>query len=421
MADLKISQLNAITTLTPATDVLPVVDVTGTTKKITTNQILGSGGTATLASATISGDLTVATSVLKVDTINDRVGIGTASPTAKMQLAITGSASAITRVNSFGNDGSFGFPSLASNSTGAFFGMGVDQNSPSAGFGFFRESTGWNTALVFYTNNQTGGANVDTIYERYRIDSSGVSTWSVGGSTAMTLNSTGLLIGTTNNFASSRLCVQGTAGTATPDVTIGIPVNASSNTNLAIGRSASTGGYIYLDAYKAGVGGTELVLNSINGGSVLVGLSTVVAAGGCLQLKSGITFPATQVASSDVNTLDDYEEGNWTPTITAGSGTPTTTSINTAKYTKIGRLVTLEVDISITAIGTASGVLNFTVPTGFNQSTDGNVGALREVGATASMGQIFYTAPTTVGMAIYNNATVWVNGYRVRGTYTYTV
>jgi hypothetical protein len=63
MADLKISQLNAITTLTPATDVLPVVDVTGTTKKITTNQILGSGGTATLASATITGAATVGTTL----------------------------------------------------------------------------------------------------------------------------------------------------------------------------------------------------------------------------------------------------------------------------------------------------------------------------------------------------------------------
>jgi hypothetical protein len=33
--------------------------------------------------------------------------------------------------------------------------------------------------------------------ERYRIDNTGVSTWSVGGSTAMTLNSTGLGVGTT--------------------------------------------------------------------------------------------------------------------------------------------------------------------------------------------------------------------------------
>jgi len=76
MADLKISQLTAITTLTPATDVLPVVDVTGTTKKITTNQILGSGGTATLASATISGDLTVDTNTLKVVSSTDSIGVG---------------------------------------------------------------------------------------------------------------------------------------------------------------------------------------------------------------------------------------------------------------------------------------------------------------------------------------------------------
>jgi hypothetical protein len=83
MADLKISQLDAITVLAPATDVLPVVS-SGTTKKITTNQILGSGGTATLASATITGNLTVDTSTLFVDSSNDRVGIGTATPAAKL-------------------------------------------------------------------------------------------------------------------------------------------------------------------------------------------------------------------------------------------------------------------------------------------------------------------------------------------------
>jgi hypothetical protein len=79
MADLKISQLNSIVTVVPATDVLPVVQG-GTTLKITPNQILGSGGTATLASATITGDLTVDTSTLKVDATNNFVGIGTTSP-----------------------------------------------------------------------------------------------------------------------------------------------------------------------------------------------------------------------------------------------------------------------------------------------------------------------------------------------------
>jgi hypothetical protein len=68
MADTKITALTAISTVDPAVDVLPIVDVSdttmaasGTTKKITSNQILGAGGTATLASATITGAATVGT------------------------------------------------------------------------------------------------------------------------------------------------------------------------------------------------------------------------------------------------------------------------------------------------------------------------------------------------------------------------
>ena len=84
MPDTKITALTAISTVDPAVDVLPIVDVSdttmaasGTTKKITSNQILGAGGTATLASATITGDLTVDTNVLKVDTSNNRVSVNT--------------------------------------------------------------------------------------------------------------------------------------------------------------------------------------------------------------------------------------------------------------------------------------------------------------------------------------------------------
>ena len=89
MPDTKITALAAITTVAPANDLFAIVDVSdnsmaasGTTKNITTNQILGAGGTATLASATITGDLTVDTSTLKVDSANNRVGVGTATPYA---------------------------------------------------------------------------------------------------------------------------------------------------------------------------------------------------------------------------------------------------------------------------------------------------------------------------------------------------
>jgi len=50
-----------------------------------------------------------------------------------------------------------------------------------------------------------------------------------------------------------------------------------------------------------------------------------------------IAFPAGQQASADVNTLDDYEEGTWTPTITNNSSY----TIQYGTYTKIGRIVLL--------------------------------------------------------------------------------
>jgi hypothetical protein len=57
----------------------------------------------------------------------------------------------------------------------------------------------------------------------------------------------------------------------------------------------------------------------------------------------GIKFPATQVASADPNTLDDYEEGTFTPTIFGGmTGGSTTYSIQTGRYTKVGRIVHIQ-------------------------------------------------------------------------------
>jgi hypothetical protein len=88
---------------------------------------------------------------------------------------------------------------------------------------------------------------------------------------------------------------------------------------------------------------------------LLIGTTTRTANGGVLQVSNGITFPATAVACTDVNTLDDYEEGTWTPTI-AGSTTPGTAtySIQNAKYTKVGRLVQFELYLQW-ASGTGTG------------------------------------------------------------------
>jgi hypothetical protein len=61
----------------------------------------------------------------------------------------------------------------------------------------------------------------------------------------------------------------------------------------------------------------------------------------------GIRFPASQVASTNPNTLDDYEEGTWTPTNSLGI----TTSTSTAHYVKIGLTVYLSLFLNINSNG----------------------------------------------------------------------
>ena len=65
---------------------------------------------------------------------------------------------------------------------------------------------------------------------------------------------------------------------------------------------------------------------------------------------AGITFPATQNASSNANTLDDYEEGTWTPTDVSGAGL-TFANVTGAFYTKVGNLVTCWFEFSYPATG----------------------------------------------------------------------
>jgi hypothetical protein len=64
---------------------------------------------------------------------------------------------------------------------------------------------------------------------------------------------------------------------------------------------------------------------------------TVALKGAVPNSGTGITFPATQSASSDANTLDDYEEGSWTPTLT--DGYTRTYNQRNGRYIKIGKQV----------------------------------------------------------------------------------
>jgi hypothetical protein len=68
----------------------------------------------------------------------------------------------------------------------------------------------------------------------------------------------------------------------------------------------------------------------------------------------GITFNGDTAAA---NALDDYEEGTWTPTVTAASGSVNAFGTFHGTYTKIGREVSLHFQFGVTDIGSASGNL----------------------------------------------------------------
>jgi hypothetical protein len=87
------------------------------------------------------------------------------------------------------------------------------------------------------------------------------------------------------------------------------------------------------------------------------------AADGAQLNYQGITFPATQSASSDANTLDDYEEGSFNPTLncTTNSGT-IAYGYQYGYYVKVGQLVWYYFDLQINSYSGASGVPYITLP-----------------------------------------------------------
>ena len=77
---------------------------------------------------------------------------------------------------------------------------------------------------------------------------------------------------------------------------------------------------------------------------------------GLITTLGQIKFPGTQNPSSDANTLDDYEEGPWTPTF-GGSGGQSgqAYTANAGLYIKKGREVTATATIILSTLGTITG------------------------------------------------------------------
>ncbi|WMM95802.1 tail fiber protein [Pelagibacter phage HTVC142P] len=290
----------------------------------------------TSAGATITGDLTVDTNTLCVKSSNDRVGIGNGNPQNKLDI------SALTW-----DDG------ILIKNTGNFnVGIIADANRTVAGGGLFNLQGRWDgtevASVIFQTGSDTTNkddgeivfrtASAGTPTERGRITSAG-----------------DILIGKTSDaFAGEGLVFSpGSASTITRD----------DGNVISLRRDTSDGDIIkfYKDTTNVGnigvAGSNPFLANSssrgISLGSNLVpcnssgtavdnlsDIGTSSARWNDLYLGGGLYVGGTDTAHK----LDDYEEGDWTPTIIGASGFDTTitssySGTGGAYYTKIGNLV----------------------------------------------------------------------------------
>jgi len=161
--------------------------------------------------------------------------------------------------------------------------------------------------------------------------------------------------------------------------------------------------------------GTDLVKVDSTG-RVGIGV-TPGDANASLELAKGIRFPATEVASTDANTLDDYEEGTFTPSLTfANPGTLNVIYVSrTGRYTKVGNLCTVRVLISTSTftLGTATGLLRVS---GLPFSTGASVGFPLMAASMSGYTKAGYTQVAAELAASISHLVIYATGSAVAGT-----
>jgi hypothetical protein len=291
-----------------------------------------------ITNLTMSGDLTVDTNTLYVDSANNRVGVGTVSPGRLLELY--GTSVPAMRINNGSNIADIGLATSA----GAFM-----TGSTNGALVLRRDG-------AFDINFGTNGQN------RATIDSSG-----------------NLLVGTANSLA----------GINNTDEGVSLRTSGGSS-SIAVSRDAGVSGYFNRNSVgdilsfrkdgsavgSIGTNGTRFYLAGSGRGlavdesaySVLpvtttgtnndggVGLGSGSARFSNLYLSGGVYLGGTGSA----NYLDDYEEGTFTPTVTFGgasTGIQYHPSRRNGFYTKVGNLVTYSIHIQLTNKGSSTGEL----------------------------------------------------------------
>ena len=307
MADSKITALTALTAADPANDMIPIVDVSdtppasGNTKRISINNILACSPSATLASATITGDLTVDTSTLKVDSANNRVGVGTASPSVPLEIRASDNSVLTT-------GGSANFTQFkAQVDSGVGTSIGSYQNI----FGYVGTSS--NHYLEIRANN----------IAQQKIEPLGIFSWFDGaGGTRMTLNATGLGVGASPAHklqAVGGYVASGKLASASSGDIGGLLMYCSTDNGgrRSWGLKAESGTTGVLGFWLSSANNTEpfsgtQVMSLDASGNLLVGTTSALASGSTIQNLGA----SRQVLTLKGDAFGSYTAGIWNASTT---------------------------------------------------------------------------------------------------------
>jgi hypothetical protein len=191
---------------------------------------------------------------------------------------------------------------------------------------------------------------------------------SVGTLSALTVSGTSALNNTVTvtgpNVGNSSLIVRNANSANSGELLLGGTTFGAKITRDSLGADQDlliTNSHGAAQGFKFRTGsttaGTTDLLTITGSGNVGIGVTPTSRNNTSLQIVNGIGFPATQVASSDANTLDDYEEGVFTSTVTpATSGSITlVTGVNTLAYTKVGRVIQVQGLLEVTSVASPVG------------------------------------------------------------------
>ena len=151
---------------------------------------------------------------------------------------------------------------------------------------------------------------------------------SSGSAGALRADDTILVYDTPNPAAVGASAVVGSASTSARRDHVHVGVGAITSTDEAIARYNGTAGA--LQNYTSN--------------------APTISDAGIVSLTSGaLKWPATAIASTDSNTMDDYQEGSWTPDLQDTGGNSAGTSTAAGRYTRIGNIVWFNCNITVTS------------------------------------------------------------------------